>query len=447
MKKIILTIALLAVVVFAGAQTAALHGYMDYTNMAVGQEFKKAAGATDWTKTEAAAEFGSFYNGRTEVNAVVDAANFQFNLGIRMNASLQTWYNLYRSTDGASALVDTETLNDGIATFFHQGNMRVSFWNDQLRVYTGKFEEWNNGYIYGGYVLGGQSVSDLAMRDLGQHFTGVEVSPYALNGFRMMVGFPILPVSGNGVNYAEHNQWKNLWKKVKIMGSYKLPVGITVNFGVRPETHYDGTDRYSAESLYGEAFVQGDFPYLIPEIPFNATYDFRWRKEAANDKFATAHYFGLSGKLPQMGNLSLSLENRFAYASDHYIAINEELIYDIFGIAATYAIPNSDYFAGLNLFAMYGQDARGTGFSGEGRVASKYCVDYSMDWDWMPFADKPAAGTPGRYLGIYAYPYIQKNFANGYFKTGVEVQYTRFATTNVTQAIGYRVPVALCFWY
>ena len=49
--------------------------------------------------------------------------------------------------------------------------------------------------------------------------------------------------------------------------------------------------------------------------------------------------------------------------------------------------------------------------------------------------------------GRLAYPYIQKNFANGYFKTGVEVQYTRFATTNVTQAIGYRVPVALCFWY
>lgn len=447
MKKILLAIALVTVAVFAGAQTAALHGYMDYTNMAVGQEFQQAADGT-WSRSEAAAEFGSFYNGRTEVNAVVDAANFQFNLGIRMNASLQTWYNLYRSTDGTSALVDSETLNDGIATFFHQGNMRISFLNDQVRVYTGKFEEWNNGYIFGGYVLGGQSVSDLAMRDVGQHFTGVEVSPYALAGFRAMVGFPILPVGGNGVSTgAEHNQWKNLWKKVKIMASYKLPVGIVINAGIRPETHKEGTDSYSAENLFGEAFVQGDFPFLIPNLPFNATYDFRWRKEAANDVFTTAHYFGISGKLPSIGNVNISFENRFAYAADHYIAINEELIYDTIGFAATYAIPHTDYLVGMNLFGMYGQDAKGSGFSGEGRVSSKYCTDYAMDWDWMPYAAKPAAGSPGRYIGVYAYPYFQKNFANGYVRTGVEIQYTRFSTTNVTQAIGYRVPVAMCFWF
>ena len=145
MKKITLIIAMIAFACCAFAQSAALHGYMDYTNMAVGQEFQQAAGSNKFTASDAAAEFGSFYNGRTEINCVVDAANFQFNVGIRMDASLGTWYDLYKTSSDMTSQV---------ATLFHQGNMRVSFLNDQLRVYTGKFEEWNCGYIWGGYVLG-----------------------------------------------------------------------------------------------------------------------------------------------------------------------------------------------------------------------------------------------------------------------------------------------------
>jgi hypothetical protein len=438
MKKIALIIAMIAIACCAFAQTAALHGYMDYTNMAVGQEFQQAAGSNKFTATEASAEFGSFYNGRTEANLVVDAANFQFNLGIRLDASLDTWYDLYKGSSDAGNLANI---------IFHQGNMRVSFLNDQLRVYTGKFEEWNCGYIWGGYVLGGQNIRNVADRDNGQHFTGLEVAPYAVNGLRFMVGFPILPVSSNGVNYSEANQWKNLWKKVKLMASYKLPTGIAFNVGYRPETHLEGKTEYSADSLFGEAYLQFDAPYLIPAVPFNASFDFRYRKVDAIGKLATMYYFGISGKAPAIGNLNISWEDRFAYADDHYLNLNEKLIYNILGLDLSMPITGTDFTWGVATRFMFGADANGTAFSGDGRVNSSYCDDFALDWDWMPFSAHPATGSSGTYIGAYAYPYIQKGFANGYFKTGIEVQYMRQSTANSTQSIGYRVPVALCFWY
>lgn len=438
MKKLTLIIAIIAIATCAFAQTAALHGYMDYTNMAVGQQFQQAAGSNTFTASDAAAEFGSFYNGRTEINCVVDAANFQFNLGIRTDASLGTWYDLYKTSSDMSKQV---------ASLFHQGNMRVSFLNDQIRVYTGKFEEWNCGYIWGGYVLGGQNIRDLANRDNGQHFTGVEIAPYAVNGLRFMVGFPILPVSGNGVDSSEGNQWKNLYKKVKIVANYKLPIGIAFNAGFRPETHLDGTSSYSAKNLFGEAYLQFDAPYLIPGLPFNASFDFRYRKVAETGKLATMYYFGISGKTPSIGNLNISWEDRFAYADDHYIAVNEKMIFNILGIDLSMPITGTDFSWGLATRFTFGADAKGTAFSGDGRVSSSYCDDFALDWDWMPFSAHPATGSSGTYIGAYAYPYIQKGFANGYFKTGIEIQYMRQATLNSTQSIGYRVPVALCFWF
>lgn len=439
-RKIILAIVLVTVAIFASAQTAALHGYMDYTNFAVGQDFTKAAGADEWEHTEAAAEYGSFYNGRTEINAVVEAANFQFNLGIRMNASLGTWYDLYASTDN----LDSTTR---VATYFHQGNMRVGFFNDQLRIYTGKYEEWSNGYVFNGFVLGGQFIRDLCIRGSGQHFTGVEISPYTLNGFKFMVGFPILPVSGNGVQSSYANQWANLYKKVKIVGSYKLPTGITFNFGWRPETHLEGEEKYSDDSYFGEAYLQADMPYLIPDVPLNVSYDFRYRNNEAVDKFVTMHYFGFSGKLPLIGDLAISFENRIVYAQDHYVTNNEEALFEIFGLTGIYTVPGTDYVIGMNLHAAYAQDANGTVFSTSRTNGFTTTDDMALVSEWMTPAAAPASGSAGRYLGVYAYPYFQKNFANGYFRTGIEFQYTRFETSNVTQAICYRVPVALCFWY
>jgi len=326
------------------AQTASLHGYMDYTNFALGQEFNTSDSTDTWSYSDPSAEFGSFYNGRTELNLNVTAANFQFNTGVRLDASGGTWYNLY---DVVGMANDDE---DGWQTTpIHQMNMKIQFFNQQLAVYTGKFEEWNNGFIFNGYQLGGQFVRNLADRDFGQHFTGLEVTPYKITGLRLMLGLPIIPGWGNGLQYSASNQWKNLYKKAMFMGSYKLmKQNIIFNFGFRPGTYYTGKYYYNdldgaTTNYFGEGFIQADLPALISGVKLNTTYDIRYRKNAQTEKYTTLHYFGISGNISPAANLNINFEDRVVYADDHYVATNEKLFYDILGLGVTYNLPGKPY--------------------------------------------------------------------------------------------------------
>lgn len=451
LNKIILGAAAMLLGTAAFAQTAAIHGYMDYTNFGLGQGFDTNSDIDTWSYTKPSAEFGSFYNGRTELNLNVTAANFQFNTGVRLDASGGTWYNLYDVVG-----MENKDGDGWVNTPLYQMNMRVQFCNQQLAVYTGKYDEWNNGYIFNGYQLGGQFVRNLADRDNGQHFTGLEFTPHKVTGLRLMAGVPIIPGWGNGLQYSTSNQWENLYKKVMFMGSYKfMKQNIILNFGYRPGTYYTGKYEYNKKdgattNYFGEAFIQGDFPALISGVKFNSTYDFRYRTDPTTGKFTTAHYFGISGTTSPVANLNINFEDRVVYADDHYIGVNEKLIFDKLGIGVTYNLPGKPYVIGLNTAFSYAQDANGTCFTGgDGKlsVGGAYCDEYAMTVDWMQSAASAGSGAPGRYVGVYAYPYFQKTFNNGYFRSGVEVQYTNYHVTKTTQNLTYRVPVAFCFWF
>src|SRR5574344_1594716 len=124
--------------------------------------------------------------------------------------------------------------------------MKVDFLNDQIFLYTGKFESWNAGYITDGYVFGSQNISNLADHSQGQHLTAVEYAPtmiQAIKGLKLIAGIPILPVSGNGVDTtAAYNQWQYLYKKAKFAVAYTVPgdMGLSFNAGFRPGTYYSG---------------------------------------------------------------------------------------------------------------------------------------------------------------------------------------------------------------
>lgn len=426
---------------FASSQIVMLHGYTDYTNFPVGQSFSQDT-AGDWSHTEAAAEFGSYYNGRTQLETYVEAANFHFELGIRLSASLGSWYDNYSTADDGEG-------SAGDTTYFYKGNMRVDFFKQQLSLYTGKFEEWNNDFILEGYAFEDQAISDLADRSNGQHFTGLEFKPYILPGLRFMAGLPVLPVEGNGVNTdAEYNQWKNLYKKVKFMGSYRFANNIRLVAGWRPETHYEGTSKYSATSYFGEAFGQVGFIDFVPDLlSANVSYDMRYRKVDVINEYAYMYYLGASLEYKVNSDLTLNFEDRVSYADEHYIANNEKLIFNSFGFTATYNIPLTAFTLGFKNMNAIAKDANGSLYTSEGRISSDYSDSYALTVDYMPVAANISKGESGTYIGVYAFPYIQKNYANGYVRAGVEMQYTRYESSDTTKCFGYRVPVALCFYF
>ncbi len=423
----------------ATAQVVTLHGYLDYTNMLLGQTFSKTEGAK-MEHTDPAAEFGSFYNGRTELNCNVDASNFHFVLGVRLDASLGQWYENYTDVDDSNG-------KDGVATYFHQGNMRVDLLKQQLHIYTGKFEDWNCGYVVDGYVMEEQNISNIADKDVGQHFSGLEYAPYAVPGLKVLAGFPILPVSGNGVDAAEYNKWENLYKKIKIAASYHIPHGEIINIGFRPETHYEGTSKYNVDSYFGESFIQVNNPKLFHNFGYNASYDVRYRDYKALDKTVFMHYLGASAQLKLTDQLTVSAENRSAYAQPHYIKDNEALFYNTTGLLCTYDIPYTLFTAGLKLVGTAAKDSNGTLFNKEARIQGRYSSDFAMTTDWMPYAANITTGSEGTYYSFYLYPYLRRTFANGYVQTGIETQFTYFKSTDYTMAIGYRLPVALKFWF
>lgn len=445
--KLVTCAAFLAAGAMLGAEVT-FHGYLDYTNFGVGQKFTKT-GDADFVNSEASAEYGNASNGLTQIDMNVSAASMVFNFGIRLNSSMGNWTTKY---------YDVES---GTATPFYQGNMRVGFLNDQILLYTGKFEDWNAGYISDGYVFKDQNISNLADSTVGQHITAVEVTPYAVKGLRFIAGLPILPVNGNGVSTsAEYNKWVNLYKKVMFEAGYAVQndMGLSFTAGFRPGTYYTGV--YEGGSVksdwitnyYAEGFVQANMLKLIPGVELNASYDIRYRDDASFTDvygntvthFAMAHMFGVSGQIKPMDALSVAVENRFFYAGDDYTKSDEKFIYNIFGAEAAYKISGTQYEVGLGADFIYAQDALGSAFTGDS-VDSDYFDDISLTVDSMNCASLPAKGTAGKYMTFYINPYIQRNFASGYARLGIEAEYSRFETSTVNQAISYRVPVGLIF--
>lgn len=467
---------IIGVAAAAVAQEASFHGYMDYTTFGLGQQIGniQKQGADDFDWTDPAAEYGSFYNGRTEINCFFTAANLAFNVGVRMDSSLGEWYACNK--DSSDNLDDDGVNMPRASTMFHQGNMRASFWQDQIILHAGKYEEWSDGFIYDGWALGGQPMHFLGFRGTGTHFTGVEWVPNMgvfggkLVGFRMIVGVPLLPPS-DSYDWQEANGGGIIFRKVKIMAQYKwLRPNITFNVGFRPGTYYDGMHESAknyelshgsnyTHNFFSAAFLQVDLPSLVPGFKFNASYEARWREadyvgirdddsEYDTSKNTSSHYLGISGHTELVPGWVFNFENRIYYAADHYIRVNERTFFEQLGINAMHKIPGTSYNIGCNLNGQLGWDARGTVYNDNGRIGDDgYSCDFSFCSEWMQTARMPEAGEPGHYYGIYAYPYFQKDFANGFFRTGVEMQYTYFSSKTDTQAFTYRVPFALCFWY
>ncbi|MCH5290865.1 MAG: hypothetical protein J1D88_03775 [Treponema sp.] len=433
------------------AQQVSLHGYMDYTNFGVSQIIEqKGDNAVEYSNP--AAEFGSFYNGSTVVNLFVDAPHFEFRTGIRLNASLEPWYDNWRDS---SYWRDYKT--DYPVSYFFQGNIRVGLINDQLIVHAGKYDEFYAGFVVNGYAMGAPNIRPFAERGNGQHLTAVELIPSVIPGLRFFAGLPILPGADNDIDYRNANLWKNLYKKFKLAASYKLAgPNITLYGGWRPGTYYDGlNDKKGVDDFtknyFGEAYLQADMPSLIPGVKLNATYDFRYRdKDAVKnvvEKFVTAHHVGVSGQITSIPQMVINVEDRFFYADDHYIAANEKLVYNVLAIGGTRAISGTPYLIGLNANFIYAQDAKGSTLNNDARVKGDYHDDIALTTDWMKAAPLPKGGAPGRYFEVYLYPYFQKNFGNGLFSLGIELQYTHFEARNTTWGFNYRVPVGLRFWF
>ena len=454
LHKILLGSAALLVGASAVAQQVSLHGYMDYTNFGVGQWIRQS-GDDDVEYSDPAAEFGSFYNGRTSVDLLATAPHFEFQLGICLDASLDTQWDAYKDSSKWNPY-------DYPVSYFYKGNIRVGVINDQLIVHAGKYEDFNAGFVVDGYALGGQMIRPLAQRDNGQHLTALEFIPSFVPGFRFLAGLPILPGADNDIDYRKANLWKNLYKKFKLAASYKLAgPNITLYGGWRPGTYYsgvkdmEGDDDFTA-NYFGEAYLQADMPSLIPGVKLNASYDFRYRDKDAvgNDaveKFVTAHYVGVSGQITSIPQMVINIEDRFAYADDHYIATNEKLVYNMIAINGTRAISGTPYLIGWNANFAYAQDASGNIFDRADndtvRIKSDWFDDFCMSTDWMRAAPIPVGGKAGRYFEVYLYPYFQKNFGNGLFSIGVELQYAHFKAANTTWGFNYRVPVQLRFWF
>ena len=471
LNKIITGAALLLCAASIGAQSLELHGEVDATAYGVGQTFSKT-GDADWDHTDARAGLEddiekSFYR----VDLKLNAANFEFNLGLKLPLNLN---------DDSEYYTDYTDSYDG--TPFYQGNMKVQFFNQQMNVFLGKFEDFNAGYIFDGYVLGSQNIRNLADRKEGQYFTAIEVTPYIIRGLRLLAGIPILPVGGNGVqNDRESNQWKNLYKKVKVAAGYELEGVGKFTAGWRPGTYYTGVKAYDASSstsafldnYFGEAFVQADLTKLFDTlglgIKFNVSYDFRYRDDASyksfgmsngalsyetKEHFAAAHYFGLSAdfsELIPLSELSLAAESRTFYADDDYIASDEKLFMQQLGLSGEWNFSGTKLCAGLDFVGNYAQDANGTAFTysasdGYAAVSRDHFDDVQLGWNNMPSTCAPASGDPTKYIGLYFAPYVKYNFANGYAKTGVEVLYsTAIGKDDTNTAVSYRVPLALVF--
>ncbi|MBQ4378113.1 MAG: hypothetical protein II821_02810 [Treponema sp.] len=471
-KKTLLIAAALSFTPAVFAQQVRISGYVDYSSTLATQACEKYPGAEEWDNSEVAAEFGPVQNGIHFLNLDATAPNVEFHTNVWIGSGLGPWYAdvpeyVDRSSyDGTTYFSLTD---DDASTPIGQMWACTHFFDDQLRFYTGNFASngWNAGYLFNGYVLGGQKIESLAMRGDASDsaFSGVEILPRKFNGFKAIVGFPVAPFTDS---YDNFNDWTHFVKSVKFIAQYKwLLYNVTFNAGIRPNTYMTNGAGYEndyIESLFGEAFLQVDMPSLFYGILMNASYDFRWRKveesginlKSGKDWSVTtfAHLAQFSSKFTSLvEGWTFALEDRFAYYQPHYITVNEMAFYNVFAVSGEHPLPGTSYTFGFTTQFMYGQDANGSANGlNKPDYFDAYCSDLiTFDANFMGLDGEadyaPATGSAGRYFAVYGYPYIQKNFENGYARLGVELQYKHLETSNVLQAFAWRVPLTLTFWW
>ena len=480
LQKIIMGAAVLASASTLFAQQIHIGGYTDFTSTAATQVFYDSPSSDGWEHTDVAAEFGPVQNGIHFLNLDATAPNVDFHTGVWLGSGIGGWYaDVPEFVDRTSFTSsgtnyfdnnDSDGSDDDTSTPVMQMWLCTHFLNDQLRFYTGDFASngWNAGYVYGGYVLGGQKITGLAGRADGDDsaFSGVEIQPAALTGFKMIAGFPVAPFTDS---YEKFNDWQHLAKAVKVMAQYRwLLYNVTFNGGFRPNyymTNGAGYD-YSGDftkSLFSEAFLQVDLPSLFYGIRMNASYDLRWRKAEVDgdvtvsgddwSKTVFAHIGQFSLQYTAVPGWTFGLEDRFAYYAPHYITTNETAIYNVFAVSGAHPIPGTSFEFGFTTQFMYGQDANGqaNGYN-KPDYFDAYCSDLiAFDANFMGLDGEEdmglATGHAGRYFSVYGYPYIKKHFSNGYASLGLELQYKHLETSNVLQAVAWRVPVGLVFWW
>lgn len=451
LNKIIFTAALACAAGFAGAQTVTLKGNVDYTNYGVIQTFSKA-GDADMEHTDPVA--GLSDDAETVVDLNLKAANFEFNLGVKLNESA--------GDEGDNDYTDYTDGYDG--TPFYQGNMKIGFFNDQLNVYTGKFEDFNAGYFAEGPVFGDQNIRYFASSDMGQYYTALNFTPYVVSGLKVLVGVPILPVGGNGVqNTVGANMWKNLYKKINVAAGYTIPgTEFSVTAGWRPGTYYTGVKAYDAsavttgddgaftKSAFGEAFLASELKGITEGLDLIFAADFRYRDaEYTKTDATTATAFTYAGVFSAGANISLiealplQAELRVMYANDDYIKADEKLLGGELGVSGQHKLAGTNWALGFTLKGKYSVDARGTSYE-DGEVSDIYFDDF--DLGDLNCAASVAAGKSANYISAYANPYVQYNLSNGYIRMGVEAQYSQIKNDDTSNmAISYRVPVGICF--
>ena len=437
-----------------GAQSLQISGYAEMPVTAAAQIITQK-GDGEWKPGEVVSEFGPPQNGIHFLNLNANYKDVDFHAAMWLGAGLGPWY--WDVTMYPDRINGTEGVWNEMYVVTH-------FFNDQMRFYSGVFagNGFTNGYVYGSYVSGQSHVSPLAMR--GENgdtsFTGIEVSPFALAGFRAILGFPIAPFTED---YKKYDSWGTFFKSFKLMAQYKwLRPNITFNAGVRPFTYGGKTARTKdkePESLWGEAFLQVDLPSLVQGFPMNLSYDIRWKERSfrgdvlvsGEDWSVTplAHMAMWSMRTDSLvPGWSFSVEDLFGWYGAHYIAVNEMALYNRLGVSATHGIPGTPFMFGAQAYFMYGQDANGDMMNRNDSWNSDL-IGYNWNFmgDLKESACAPTKGSAGRYLGVYAYPYVRKNFSNGFASFGVEMQFARGKTTDVGYNISWRVPVGLTFWW
>jgi hypothetical protein len=461
-NKFMLGVAALAVGSGAFAQTVTFHSGIDYTTWGLSQ----ARYNNDGEKTNTEPSAGYDPDGNMTVDVSVRAQSFEFNLGLYFNAD-----------GGDEEYIDYS--DGGKGTPFYQGNMKVGFFNDQVQLYTGKFEKFNAGYIANGAVLGEQYITNLSDKNYGPYLTGLEFIPQRISGLKFFAGFPILPIRGNGIQADwEGNQWKNLGKKVKLAASYQFANDMTINAGFRPGTYYDGVDRGTkaiatddsgsstfnektafTKSMFGEGYVQALLPNLADMLNLVVSYDIRYRdaeyatiRGTTKEHKAYAHTVGISGQMNLTEQFTLGVEDRLFYAGDDYITSDEKLLYNVLAVNGEYAVAGTQCSLGFNLAGIFASDAMGKSFvaNSDGDIKinnGAYASNKDLALTLNEMASASAkGGLATKYMGAYAKPYFKYNFANGDLTVAAELAYTRAFTSGYSNTcLAYRIPVGVKF--
>ena len=248
------------------------------------------------------------------------------------------------------------------------------------------------------------------------------------------------------------------------MAQYRWALyNVTFNAGFRPNTYMIGNldsevladvGEDHTNSLFSEAFVQVDLPSLLYGIQFLVSYDVRWREATATmfngdevSQYTSGHLLTLSTNTTLVPGYTISGGLQLGYLDDSYAVLNDREVFGQLAVGFSHPLAGTSYEVGAEARFCYMQDAKG---SGPGSASNRFCdgwigfdTAYLVPAVWQD--DWDASGKPGRYLGAYAFPYFQKNFANGNLRTGVELLYTNFDAAKSYQAITYRVPLYVAF--